>query len=180
MFSALVQYFLFPQYSEKAGKLQHMCNRPISLYNTLACVISALHRSPWGSTQNHTLSALLHNQQCLFLLDLFLLSHHSPFLKLNLLNLAVHSSASHFSFCIAQTHWQIHFWGLPARFTRINNDCQGITGTCRMYFNKQAHFTVICMVHKLFVSIMHVTCRKGCTHGDNLPTDSNGLMSGKC
>lgn len=87
MFSALVQYFLFPQYSEKAGKLQHMCNRPVSLYNTQACVISALRGSPWGSTQNHTLSALLHNQECLFLLDLFLLSHHLPVLKVTMLNL---------------------------------------------------------------------------------------------
>lgn len=81
MFSALVQYFLFPQYSEKAGKLQHMCNKPLSLYNTQACVIFALDRSPWGSTQNHTLSPLLHNQQCLFLLDLFLLSHRSHLLE---------------------------------------------------------------------------------------------------
>ena len=132
MFSALVQYFLFPQYSEKAGKLQHMCNRPLSLYNTQACVISALHRSPWGSKQNHTLSALLHNQQCLFLLDLFLLSHHSPFLKPTMLNPSVQSSASHFSFPITQTHWHSHFGGLPAGFTRINSDCQEITGKCRM------------------------------------------------
>lgn len=81
MFSAFIPYSLFPQYSEKTRKLQHMCKRPISLYNTQASVISALYRSPWGSTQNHTLSALLHNQQCLFLLDVFLLSHHSPFIK---------------------------------------------------------------------------------------------------
>lgn len=132
MFSALVQYFLFPQYSEKAGKLQHMCNKPISLYNTQACVISALHRSPWGSTQNHTLSALLHNQQCLFLLDLFFLSHHSPFLKPTIFNPSAHSSAFHFSFSITQTHWHRYFWGLPAGFSRINSDCQGITGKCRM------------------------------------------------
>lgn len=104
MFSALVQYFLFPQYSEKVGKLQHMCNRPVSLFSTQACVISALHRSPWGSTQNHTLSALLHNQQCLFLLDLFLLSHHSSFLKHTLLNPLAHSSASHFLFPFPQSH----------------------------------------------------------------------------
>lgn len=122
MFSALVQYFLFPQYSEKAGKLQHMCNRPISMYNTQACVISALRRSPWGSTQNHTLSALLHKQQCLFLLDLFLLSHHSPFLKITMLNPSAHSSASHFLFPITQTYCHSSFWGLPAGFTRINTD----------------------------------------------------------
>lgn len=137
MFSALVQYFLFPQYSEKAGKLQHMCNKPISLYNTQACVISALHRSPWGSTQNHTLSVLLHNQQCLFLLDLFLLSHHSPLL----------SSTS--QFCSLTSHsillmltGTIIFGGLPAGFTQILSDCQGITGKCWMYFSKQARITI--------------------------------------
>lgn len=122
MLSALVQYFLFPQYSEKAGKLQHMCNRPISLYNTQACVISALRRSPWGSTQNHTLSALLHNEQCLSLLDLFLLSHHSPFFKITKLNPLAPSSASHFLFSITQTQCHRSFGDLPAGFTRINTD----------------------------------------------------------
>lgn len=118
MFSALVQYFLFPQYSEKAGKLQHMCNRPISLYKTQACVISALHRSPWGSTQNHTLSALLHNQQCLFLLDLF--PPFSPFSSPQkalyvTVTLSACSSASHFSFSISQTHWALSSLRLTSR-----------------------------------------------------------------
>lgn len=112
MFSALALYFRFPQYSERAGKLQHMCNRPISLYDTQACVISALCRSPWGSAQNRTLSALLHNQHGLFLLDLFLLSHHSSFLKLTMLN-----PTAHFLLPVPQTHW--------------------CSPTCRIYSNKQ-------------------------------------------
>lgn len=120
MFSALLQYFLFPQYSEKDGKLQHMCNRPISLYETQACVISALHRSPWGLTQNHTLSEFLHNQQCLLLLDLFLPSHHSLFLKHTK---SLHCSFTfYFSFSISQAHCHWNFWGSPSKCTHIISD----------------------------------------------------------
>lgn len=191
MFSALVQYFLFPQYSQKVGKLQHMCNRPISLFNTQACVISALHRSSWGSTQNHTLSALLHNQQCLFLLDLFLLSHHSSFLKHTLI---ARSSVSHFLFSFPQSHCHIGWCGMEgvgvgdctyrqdlktvADMELLeNSECNSINRLLNIANSITLFpFTLPCN----FVSIVHVTCQKGYTHRDNLSTNSDGLIPGKC
>lgn len=140
MFSALVQCFLFPQHSGKTGKLQHMCNRPVSLYNMQACVISALRRSPWGSTQNHTLFALLHNNSVSFL-DLSLFSHHSPSLKPTMLNLCAHSYPSHFSFLITQSHWQSHFLVLTGRIFPNKQWLSGITGKCIMLSNKQGSFS---------------------------------------
>lgn len=73
MFSALVQYFLFPQNSERAGKLQHMCNKSrIAVQHAGLCYFCSA-QEPMGlrRTTNRTLAALLHNRQCLFPLDLF-------------------------------------------------------------------------------------------------------------
>lgn len=50
--------FLFPQHPEKVGKLRHMCNRPISLYNTQTPVFSALQEPLGLSREPHTFSTL--------------------------------------------------------------------------------------------------------------------------
>lgn len=111
-------------------------------------------------------------------------------LKHTTLNPSAHSTASqvafpHYSNSLAQSL----LGGLPAGFTQINNDCEGITGKSEHnqinwtdFLSNPANFFLSVFYFSFHndVHCIHVTWRKPQTYRNNLSTDSNGLMSGKC